>query len=102
VFYHYTFCTRGGDFLLALGLGSLFNHRNPPNVEYRVDSANDIVRYYACGPIHAGEELFIFYGHKLWFQDNMTKTAGSDVDGAGAGDESSPLDIGLNGSDDDL
>lgn len=36
---HYLFHARShGDMLLALGLGSLFNHNHRPNLDYRVDA----------------------------------------------------------------
>ncbi len=34
---HYLFNAKDGDMLLALGLGSLFNHSRRPNLDYRVD-----------------------------------------------------------------
>lgn len=39
---HYLFHTRTGDMLLALGLGSMFNHSRTPNLDYRVDSAQQV------------------------------------------------------------
>ena len=53
--------------LLALGLGSLFNHSETPNVDFRRDGPNATIRYYAARDIEQGEELFIFYGSELWF-----------------------------------
>jgi hypothetical protein len=43
---HYLFHVRGtGDMLLALGLGSLFNHARVPNLDYRVDGAQQVSTY---------------------------------------------------------
>jgi hypothetical protein len=39
---HYLFHTRSGDMLLALGIGSIFNHARKPNVDYRVDSVRQV------------------------------------------------------------
>lgn len=40
---HYLFHARtSGNMLLALGLGSLFNHARVPNLDYRVDSAQQV------------------------------------------------------------
>jgi SET domain-containing protein len=67
---HYLFNDSGGRKLLALGYGSLFNHSRTPNIDYRVDSTNLEIRYnVGHQPILAGEELCIFYGVNLWFDD---------------------------------
>ncbi|CAK0872198.1 unnamed protein product [Prorocentrum cordatum] len=61
---------------VALGHGSVYNHREEPNVlKCAVGAASDTLgpvpavcqRYYAARDIDAGEELCIFYG-KGWFQ----------------------------------
>jgi SET domain-containing protein len=67
---HYLFNCQGGNKLLALGDGSLFNHTRRPNVDYRVDVANLKIRYLSGHrPIQRGEELCISYGTNLWFDD---------------------------------
>ena len=55
--------------LLALGIGSLFNHSARPNVDYRPDPRACLVRFYAARAVPAGDELTIFYGGSLWFDD---------------------------------
>jgi SET domain-containing protein len=67
---HYVFNGPGGGKLLALGVGSLFNHSSTPNLDYRVDPVNLIVRFFAARDIETDEELFIFYG-KVWFKDTQ-------------------------------
>ncbi|KAG0704298.1 hypothetical protein DFH29DRAFT_802190 [Suillus ampliporus] len=64
---HYTFKWRDGRMALALGLGSLFNHSSHPNLIYTIDRAHECIRYTSARTINPGEELCIFYGHKLWF-----------------------------------
>ncbi|KAI0055855.1 hypothetical protein BV25DRAFT_1995977 [Artomyces pyxidatus] len=64
---HYTFKWRDGRMALALGLGSLFNHSDTPNVSYSVDSRTESIRYTAARAIEPDEELCIFYGFNLWF-----------------------------------
>ena len=69
------------DLLLALGIGSLFNHSDQPNVDYRVappftgEDANadpqGRVVYRCSRPIAPGEELCIYYGPDLWFKENQ-------------------------------
>ncbi|KAH9890049.1 hypothetical protein C8Q73DRAFT_149153 [Cubamyces lactineus] len=64
---HYTFKWRDGRMALALGLGSLFNHSQRPNVSYTIDTEKEAIRYTTTRRILPDEELCIFYGHKLWF-----------------------------------
>ena len=64
---HYTFAAGGGEYFLALGVGSLFNHADPPNVEYRIKRTAQEIHFVACRDVEAGEELCIFYGRNLWF-----------------------------------
>ncbi|KXN88195.1 SET domain-containing protein 7 [Leucoagaricus sp. SymC.cos] len=64
---HYTFIWSDGRMALALGLGSLFNHSDQPNVSFALDTSTDSIRYTTTRDIEQDEELCIFYGHKLWF-----------------------------------
>lgn len=85
---HYVFVERGTrDLLLALGIGSLFNHSETPNVDYRVDppiipgsaeiegirhaDPQGRVTFRCARPVAAGEELCIYYGPDLWFEENQ-------------------------------
>ena len=69
---HYLFKGTEGSMLLALGVGSLFNHARKPNLDYRIDSNQAVIRYFSARNIMAEEELTIFYGDKLWFEDTST------------------------------
>ncbi|KAF8133626.1 hypothetical protein EV363DRAFT_1566046 [Boletus edulis] len=64
---HYTFNSRDGRMALALGLGSLFNHAENPNVSFSVDIVQERIVYTSTRAIQPDEELCIFYGHQLWF-----------------------------------
>ncbi|KAI0042159.1 hypothetical protein FA95DRAFT_1500442 [Auriscalpium vulgare] len=64
---HYTFKWRDGRMALALGLGSLFNHSESPNVSYVLDRTTESIRYTTTRAVKPDEELCIFYGSKLWF-----------------------------------
>jgi tRNA-specific adenosine deaminase 3 len=64
---HYTFKWRDGRMALALGLGSLFNHSETPNISYTFDTSTESIRYTAAKIIQQNEEMCIFYGHNLWF-----------------------------------
>ena len=72
VFEEYLFNAPDGSRLLALGLGSIFNHSRRPNVDYRLGSADENVIRFFVGhrAIPAGEELCIYYGpdDHLWFE----------------------------------
>jgi tRNA-specific adenosine deaminase 3 len=83
---HYTYKWRDGRMALALGLGmgrsvltllcrcststgSIFNHSSSPNVSFTLDSRSQSIQYTTSRAVAADEELCIFYGHKLWFED---------------------------------
>ena len=94
---HYTFVWPDGRMALAFGLGrilafnppdsqltlyspgSLFNHSHSPNVSYQLDTDTESIRYVTSRPVPVEEELCIFYGHKLWFQD-VNGSAAVEVD----------------------
>eukprot|EP00540_Astrosyne_radiata_P023587 CAMPEP_0116847314 /NCGR_PEP_ID=MMETSP0418-20121206/14365_1 /TAXON_ID=1158023 /ORGANISM="Astrosyne radiata, Strain 13vi08-1A" /LENGTH=213 /DNA_ID=CAMNT_0004478745 /DNA_START=276 /DNA_END=917 /DNA_ORIENTATION=+ len=62
----------GGNKLMALGDGSLFNHANRPNVDYRIHCMLDecVIRFTSGhAVIEKGEELCISYGSHLWFEN---------------------------------
>ncbi|KAJ7600982.1 hypothetical protein C8J56DRAFT_23032 [Mycena floridula] len=65
---HYTFRYPDGRMALALGLGSLFNHSEHPNVKFSIEPSSDSIVFTAVREIQQDEELCIFYGHNLWFQ----------------------------------
>lgn len=59
--YVFAYRHRKGSCCLALGYGSLFNHRSKPNVAAYV--GRDVVRFSARRNIRKGEQLFIDYGY---------------------------------------
>ncbi|ORZ06171.1 hypothetical protein BCR41DRAFT_277275, partial [Lobosporangium transversale] len=64
---HYTYRWKKGSMALALGLGSMFNHSNMPNVGFQRDFNNKLIRYTTLREIQPNEELCISYGPNLWF-----------------------------------
>uniref|UniRef100_A0A7S2UD46 SET domain-containing protein n=1 Tax=Attheya septentrionalis TaxID=420275 RepID=A0A7S2UD46_9STRA len=79
---HYLFNCADGDRLLALGYGSIFNHHSKrPNVDYRLDKANLLIRYsVGHSGAKAGEELCIYYGNNLWFEQDDQSVSSSSSD----------------------
>lgn len=75
-----------------LSPGSLFNHSSAPNVSYVLDPLTESIRYTTTRRILPGEELCIFYGHKLWF-DAVDAADGS----SGTTDAIVPVDDGFGG-----
>jgi len=109
---HYLFNdSRSGNKLLALGDGSLFNHSNRPNVDYRIDSKDEpssssssCIRYYVgYQGIQEGQELCISYGANLWFDDvdgdstllcNSSTGSSDDEEGEGIANFLSRIELG--------
>lgn len=55
---HYLFNLPDGRRLLALGYGSIFNHRDTPNVDYRASGeGGGTVTYTTCRDVEEGEEV---------------------------------------------
>jgi hypothetical protein len=50
-------------YAMAFGMGSLYNHNRPANVEFELDHKNECVCYRAMRDIEPGEELFIDYAY---------------------------------------
>ena len=70
--YVYSAPSWNGDMWLALGIGSLFNHADPPNLDYRISEKDQMVRYFAAREIKKGEELCIYYGRAVWWDAEST------------------------------
>lgn len=52
---------------LVLGYGSMYNHKDDPNVQYYyADNNMTMFEYKAIKDIQPGEELFISYGADYW------------------------------------
>lgn len=69
IFDHYFYSGKSGTQYLPLGIGCLFNHSEQPNVDFRLDETRNEIRYYAAREIAEGEELCIYYGANLWFNN---------------------------------
>ena len=50
--------------IIGMGYCCLYNHSNSPNVDYQIDSKNEIMRHYATRDIDEGEELTLNYGEE--------------------------------------
>lgn len=77
-FEHYVFNGKDGVKFLALGLGSLFNHSNNPNIDYRLDQDKQVISFFAAREIGCGEELCIFYGN-VWFKHQGEQGLGNSL-----------------------
>lgn len=83
---------KNGQYALALGLGSLFNHSPTPNLNYIRNYEADSIRYVTSKEVQAGEELCIFYGTDLWFEDLNTKDRNSPLEES-EGDPFAKMDL---------
>ena len=81
----YVFKVNDKLYALALGYGSLYNHRNQPNARWHWDDTKQMIVIRAARAIKPGEEIFISYG-KDYFKTrdismkgelNNTNTSGS-------------------------
>jgi uncharacterized protein len=56
---------KGGDVLLVLGYGMLYNHSPNPNMTYVQDEPSTI-KFLALRKVRPGDELTIDYGEDWW------------------------------------
>ncbi|GJJ13328.1 hypothetical protein Clacol_007580 [Clathrus columnatus] len=54
---------------LKILTGSLFNHSSNPNVTYNLDNTHACIKFMTSRIVQPEEELCIYYGHSLWFDD---------------------------------
>ena len=60
----YVFSGQNGETCMALGYGSLFNHKDSPNATWKIEDDQLIVT--ATKEIKKGQEIFISYGKSYW------------------------------------
>lgn len=60
------------DVFLALGVGSLFNHSEEPNVDYVLNAKTGVITFTALESVKKGSQLFIGYG---WDENFICKLA---------------------------
>ncbi|KAI9465019.1 hypothetical protein BJY52DRAFT_1209858 [Lactarius psammicola] len=59
----HSFRWKDGRMALALGLGSLFNRSDTPNVLYSIDTATESIRFTTARAVEPDEELCVHYSH---------------------------------------
>jgi SET domain-containing protein len=58
---------------LVLGYGSLYNHKDTPNIQYYYNDDKTRFKYIALRDINKDEELCISYGLEYWSNRNIIK-----------------------------
>ncbi|KAH9038244.1 hypothetical protein EDB85DRAFT_1934288 [Lactarius pseudohatsudake] len=59
----HSFRWKDGKMALALGLGSLFNRSDSPNVSYSIDTTTESIRFTTTRAVEPDEELCVRYSH---------------------------------------
>jgi len=62
----YVFKVDNMQYAIAFGNGSIYNHRNQPMAEWKIDIDRKLICFYALRDIEPGEEVFISYGKTYW------------------------------------
>jgi uncharacterized protein len=55
--------------VVTFGYGSLYNHHDDSNAYWFSDNDKRTFLFYACKPIKAGEEIFVYYGGNEYWND---------------------------------
>ncbi|KAG9016298.1 hypothetical protein FRB90_003378 [Tulasnella sp. 427] len=71
----YAFVWGDGNMALALGLGSMMNHDENPNVSHSIVRETKCIKFITMKPVQTGDELCIYYGSKLWFPSDDGSTS---------------------------
>lgn len=58
----YLFKVSADLYVLALGSGSIYNHRNQPNARWEYDQEKKIIRIVSTTAIEMGNEIYISFG----------------------------------------
>lgn len=61
-----------GRYALLTGFGSIYNHADEPNADYKIDIKNRVAIIKAERSIRKGEEIYVSYGEE-WFSSRGLK-----------------------------
>jgi hypothetical protein len=53
-------------YAIAFGNASMYNHRNQPMADWKIDPETKTIKFFASRDIEPGEEIFISYGKTYW------------------------------------
>ncbi len=72
----YVFKITDETYAIAFGNASLYNHRNQPSANWKIDEEKQIIVLTANRDIEPGEEIFVSYGKRYWqTRDVSAKTS---------------------------
>ena len=72
----YVFKVNNNEYAIAFGNASIYNHRNQPMAEWKIDQEKKIISFIALRDIEPGEEIFVSYGKPYWnSRDVSAKTS---------------------------
>lgn len=59
--------------VVGLGYGSLYNHSDNPNANWRSNIEDNTFEFYATKEIQPGQEIFVWYGDDNYWNDGRVK-----------------------------
>lgn len=62
----YAFKLNDSQYAIAFGNASLYNHKNQPMAEWKIDEQKRTISFFALRDISPSEEIFISYGKAYW------------------------------------
>jgi len=62
----YVFKINDDEYAVAFGSASMYNHRNQPSAEWKINREKKTISFFALRDIQPGEEIYISYGKKYW------------------------------------
>jgi len=71
----YMFKISSDLYVLALGSGSMYNHKNQPNARWEYDADKQLLKLSAIRRIQMGEQIFISFGRDYFKSRNQNMKA---------------------------
>jgi hypothetical protein len=71
----YMFKISSDLYVLALGSGSMYNHKNQPNARWEYDADKQLLKLTAIRRIQMGEQIFISFGRDYFKSRNQNMKA---------------------------
>jgi hypothetical protein len=71
----YMFKISSDLYVLALGCGSMYNHKNQPNARWEYDADKQLLKLSAIRRIQMGEQIFISFGRDYFKSRNQNMKA---------------------------
>lgn len=75
----YVFKINDDTYAIGFGNASIYNHRNQPMAEWKINQEAQTITYKAIRDIEPGEEVFVSYGKSYWNSRDVSAKSSPDM-----------------------